>query len=249
MKIKLFALLGLILVVSMTVLSVFFRGVEQGHLSFEIAKALIQLGLVAIVGTAISWCVSEYQHEQARMDKARDHKQQGQIRARELDRQRHEYRDDLLNKTLSRTVSAYASAKRSRRLLRARVGITSDAPGLLTIVDYDHYMEAVNDAQLELESLKGDVRTSSVAFSKSTEIAAWLKSMEGYLGSVVKEYEGGRHRVATEGAGVRFDQFEKLCDFLGKAESGNGFKEKVVDPFHFIQEAIRADLLHPKLPK
>jgi len=110
-------------------------------------------------------------------------------------------------------------------------------------------MESVNDAQLELESLKGDVTTSAVAFSKTSEIAAWLGSMETYLGRVVKEYEAGRPRGASEAAGVCLDQLEKLRDFLGKADKGNGFKEEVIDPFHCVQKAIRADLLHPELPQ
>jgi hypothetical protein len=47
-------------------------------------------------------------------------------------------------------------------------------------------MEMVNDAQLDLESLKGDVKTSEPAFSQPDSLFRLFESMEKYLGNVVK---------------------------------------------------------------
>jgi hypothetical protein len=104
-------------------------------------------------------------------------------------------------------------------------------------------MAAVNEAQLELGSLKGDVKTSATALSEARNIEDQLKRMEGYLGSVVKEYEENRYLVAQSNPPIRFDRFKELCDYLGKASKGNGFKNRVVDPYHEVQRAIRNDLL------
>ncbi len=247
-KITLLTVLGFIFVAAVVSLVIFFRDAQEGHISFEVAKALLQLGAVAVIGTLVSMLLWEYQAEQTRLDEDRDRDHQAQVRARELARRRHEYRDELLTGTLARVVCAYSKAKKARRLLRARVGVSPGAPGWVALVDYDCYIGMVNEAQLELETLKGDVKTSAVAFSMASDIKEWLKSMERYLGGLIKEYEANRHLVAKEGIPMRFDQLKNLSDFLGKAEEGNGFKKDVIDPYHKIQEAIREDLLHPNLP-
>jgi hypothetical protein len=238
MRKRLFALLLVTFAVSVALLLLFFRGAVQGTLAFEAAKALLQLGVVAVVGAAVSWAMAEYQLEQSRRDKAA-----------ELDRQGYEYRDELLTTTLRRTVVAYTNAKKARRLLRAHIGVGTGAPGLVRVAEYDRYLEVVNDAQLDLESVKGDVRTSSPAFSNAQSIEDALKSMEQYLGHVVKEYEQHRHLVAQHSGGLQVAKLTKLSDFLARAEDANGFKESVINPCHAVQGAIRNDLLHPRLPR
>jgi hypothetical protein len=242
----LFAMLAVIFAVSATLLLVFFRGASQGTVAFEVAKALLQLGVVAVVGATVSWAVAEYQLQQSRLDKAEDIKHQDEIRAAELNRQRDEYRDELLTTTLRRVVIAYASAKKARRLLRAHVG--TGAPGLVRVTEYDRYLEMVNDAQLDLESVKGDVKTSAAAFSNAQSIFDALESMEQYLGHVVKEYEKHRNLVEQHTGGLQLASLETLSDFLAKAEEGHGFKKSVIDPYHEVQKKIRNDLLHPRLP-
>ena len=248
MRKRLFALLLVIFAISATLLVVFFRGAAQDTVAFEVAKALLQLGVVAVVGAVVSWAVAEYQLEQGRLDKTRDREHQEAVKAAELNRLRYEYRDELLTTTLRRVVVAYSSAKKARRLLRAHVGVGTGAPALVRITEYDRYLEMVNDAQLDLESVKGDVRTSAPAFSSAQSIERALESMEQYLGRVVKEYEEHRHVVEQHGAGLQLAKLTKLSDFLGSAQPGNGFKDSVIDPYHVVQGAIRNDLLHPRLP-
>jgi hypothetical protein len=214
MKKRLLALLLVIFVVSATLLLVFFRGASQGTVAFEVAKALIQLGVVAVVGAAVSWALAEYQLEQARHDNAQEREHQEDVKAAELRRKRYEYRDELLTTTLRRVVVAYASAKKARRLLRAHVGVGKGAPGLVRITEYDGYLEMVNDAQLDLESVKGDVKTSAAAFSDAQSIEGALENMEQYLGRVVKEYEEHRHLVEQQSGGLQLAELTTLSDFL-----------------------------------
>ncbi len=213
----------------------------------EVAKALLQVGVVSIAGPIVSWATTDYQSKQDRLEKKRDQRQRRQSKKRDLERQQSEYRDELLAGTLSRVVAAYAHTKRARRLLRARAGAVNGGPGLVQLEDYDRFLAVVNDAQLELEALKGDVNTSRVAFSDSHSVASLLGSMEEYLGKVVKEYERERHTV-KHSKGVLVAKLKMLSDFLAHSGNQNLFKLRVVDSYHNIQRIIRADLLHSKLP-
>lgn len=248
MKDRRFTLLAVVFFAAIAILILFFRDATQGTISFEVAKALLQIGVVAVFGAAVSWVMSAYQFEQARLDRTRERAHQELTKERDLERQRHEYRDDLLKETLSRAVSAYASTKKARRLLRSRVGSEGTGERRVRLTDYDWYMEAVNDAQLEFESLKCDVRTSSPAFSDGESIEAHLETMEQYLGRLIKEYEGNRHIAELESDGVPLALLARLTDFLAKAETKQGFKDSFIDPYHQIQGKIRKELLHPRLP-
>src|SRR5262249_18814090 len=194
-------LLVLLLASAATLLALFFRDVKQGDLAFEVAKALLQLGVVGVAGAAVTLAMN----------------------ATELDRQRLEYRDELLDMTLRHVVTAYANVKKARRLLRARVGIGSGGPGLVRIDDYDRYLELVNEAQLGLENLKGDVQTSARAFSYAEVIGQSLTDMEGYLGRLVKEYEAKRQLVTQNPAGLPFTGLPRLSDFLAQATPNGRF--------------------------
>jgi len=236
-KARLVVMLLSILLVTIALLRLYFRDAAQGTIAFEVAKSLLQLGVVAVVGAFVSWAMTEYQREQNSKDKERD-----------INRQRYEYREELLTSTLSRTVAAYSRTKTARRLLRARSGAAPGGPGLIRKDDYDRFMEMVNDAQLELESLKGDVKTSEPAFASADSVLCCFKSMEKYLGKVVKEYEESRHTISDSKSSVDVRQLGALSDFLGPAK-GSLFKSEVIDPYHDVQDFIRKDLLHPKLPR
>ena len=225
-KARLVVMLLSILLVTIALLRLCFRNAAQGTIAFEVAKSLLQLGVVAVVGAFVSWAMTEYQLAQSR----------------------YEYREELLTSTLSRAVAAYSRAKRARRLLRARSGAAPGGPGLIRLDDYDRFMEMVNDAQLELESLKGDVKTSEPAFASADSVFCFFKSMEEYLGKVVKEYEMTRHTIPDSNSSVQVRQLEALSDFLGPANASL-FKREVIDPYHKVQDFIRKDLLHPKLPR
>jgi hypothetical protein len=237
MKVRLVVILLFIAVVTFAVLVMFFREATQGTMAFEIAKSLLQLGVVAVVGAIVTLAMTDYQLEQNRMEKDRDR-----------DHQRYEYREDLLTSTLSRTVSAYSRAKMARRLFRARAGAVVGGPSLVRLDDYDRFMEIVNDVQLQLEALKGDLKSSKPAFSNADSLFSHYKSMESYLGHVVKEYEGARHRFPELTSTVPIADLKDLSDFLGPTTETCKFKKQVVNPYHEIQKAIRADCLYPKLP-
>jgi K+-sensing histidine kinase KdpD len=208
-------------------------------LEMEIAKALLQLGVVSIVGVATSVLVFEYQRARNNTDKERD-----------LERRKLEYREDLLKSTLSRAMACYSQAKKARRMFRAKGRQRYESMNIDIVVpeEYDRCLETINDAQLELENLARDVRNSAVAFSNADALVQAIRSMETYLSVLVGEYEIKRGTQSLRQEKLMLDDLPELNDFLLPADDSR-FKPQLIIPYHKVQEVIRNDLLHPNLPR
>ena len=207
-------------------------------LEMEIAKALLQLGVVSVAGVVLSILVFEYQRARNNADKQH-----------EVERRALEYREDLLKATLSKAMSCYSQAKKARRLFRAK-GLYRYEDMSIDIVipdEYDKCLESLNDAQLELENLARDVNNSQQAFSHPTKIVKSLRTMENYLSDLVGEYEKKRGTDLLREEKIDLEQLPLLCNFLVTA-SQSRFSPELIEPYHEVQEAIRQDLLHPRLP-
>jgi hypothetical protein len=209
---------------------------EANTLKFEIAKAILQLGVVSVIGAIVSLFTFEFQRARQLADKER-----------EIDHKNLEYREDLLKSTLARMTAAYSAVKKARRLLRARAILSRDRPAPCVLgKPYDSYMDVVNDAQLEVENLARDIHTSAPAFSDSKSLVAELYAIDFYLGTLISEYENTRGEFEGEEPEKALGELAALQEFIGRAKGGP-FKEHVIVPYHKIQKAIREDLLHPQL--
>ena len=228
--------LSALVVVSVSLLLLFFRGSADGTLSFEVAKALLQLGVVAVVGAVVSLLIFEYQRERETIDKDRDR-----------NRKSLEYRETLLLSILSRATDAYGRAKKARRLLRGRATVVKDSASAILADQYDRCFDMLNDAQLELEDIARDVETSGKAFSQPKVLIAQLRLMESYLGTLIGEYEKLRRRFSGDPPSLPLRTLSLLKDFLEPANSSD-FMPQMVVPYHDVQKRIRGDLLHPNLP-
>lgn len=215
----------------------------------EIAKAVLQLGVVSVVGAAVSTLVLEHQRAGQKFDRDREHERDRTERAQEQDRKRLEYREDLLKATLAKTMASYNSVKRARRLLRARAIVARLNSDQLEVLaePYDEYMELINDAQLDFENLARDVETSKRAFSSPEKLVTALRAMDECLGDLVTEYETVRRRFRETAPRMALDDLPLLAAYLGPTR-GSDFERRVVHPYHEVQKEIRADLLHPQLP-
>jgi hypothetical protein len=245
-------LVGLFLA-SVTILWLFFRDAQADTLNFEVAKALLQLGVVSMVGVVISLFTFEYQRERKLLDKELDESRE--VQSRKLD-----YREDLLKTTLAKTTAEYSTVKKSRRLLRARAikvetkgGSQLDEEGeeeatFVLGAEYDSQMDMVNDAQSEIESLVGDVQTSARAFTNPDALVEKLRSMESYLGNLIEEYETERRgfglQETTLGGQRELSELPQLADFISYKRSK--FRTRFVNSYHGVQKGIRADLLYPQ---
>jgi hypothetical protein len=93
------------------------------------------------------------------------------------------------------------------------------------VTEYDRYLEMVNDAQLDLESVKGDVKTSAAAFSNAQSIFDALESMEQYLGRVVKEYEEHRNLVEQRTGWLPTHKSHNTLRLLGESRGREQIQE------------------------
>ena len=150
----------------------FFHNATQGTLPFEVAKSLLQVGVVAIAGAVISTLTFEYQHNRLdaekkadikrlssekerdlirqEAEKKRDLERQSIEKQRDLERKSFEYREGLLMSTLASTMDAYSRTKKARRLLRARARVFQAGRAIILAEQYDLYIDWINDAQLGL---------------------------------------------------------------------------------------------------
>ena len=201
----------------------------------EVAKALLQVGVVSVVGAVVSMFVFEYQRERQNADKNRD------FRKKSI-----EYREELLKTVLSRAMDCYSQTKRARRMFRARGLQRLDDLAVVDPEEYDKCLDSINDAQLELENLARDVRNSGPAFTNPELIVRNLRAMEKYLSDLIGEYERQRGTLMLREGKVMLDELTYLNQFL-IAASQSSYKPDFIIPFHEVQQAIRSDLLHSNL--
>lgn len=234
---------------SLIPLGVFFSDASPETLEFEVAKSLLQVGVVAVTGGVISLLVFEYRNGRLEDEKQQEVKRQQFEKQRDLERKQVEYRDELLRSTLSQAMNAYSQTKKGRRLLRSQaLEIQDDDTEELVLANrYDAYLEAIIDAQLALENLARDVETSARAFSQSGTVRRSLWDMESYLSDLIGEYEYERKRFSD--GRLALDRLPRLKDFLLPAEEGSRFKPQFVAPYHKVQRLIRGDLQHTSLPE
>lgn len=237
----LLALLALLLIGSVAwFVQIYDRRPTNGTLDFEIAKTLLQIGVVSVAAALVALLAKHYERSVERQQRTRD-----------ANRTELRYREDLLKETVRRITAAYNQAKKARRKMRARGTNRSATPRLIVLAHYDECMAELNDAQLELETIIQDVRTNHEAFPSAKAIRAALKSMEDYLAELNGEYEKKRPRCGPEVTEVPFDEMEWMSDFTGKAKTRDAEGNKVPSQFKRdfakghseARKAINQDLL------
>jgi hypothetical protein len=233
----------------------------------ELIKSLLQVGVVAVIGAVISLVTNHHQRQREQVEKEREYKRAQEEKERERTRAqeekereriraqeekereraaaRWEYREELLKRILDRAMSKYSAVKKARRLLRAR-GRTGSTPEQLVVASvYYAQIDAINDAQLEFEHLRRDVVTSRQAFSDPDRLIEALETMESYLHSLLDEFKVA-FQAFGENATARLSDLPALRMLI--TEGKTDFYGRFVVGFHTVQETIRADLLHVKLP-
>jgi hypothetical protein len=195
----------------------------SSELSFEIAKAGIQLLAVAILGGAVAQAF------------------------RSLDTHREELRrvDADRAATIDKLWDAYLKSKAVRRRLRAAGFGTGKPTHTVTAkqsADFQTQMELLNDAQLELELLKEDVDNNDLIFGDDWKyIADQIRVAEKYLRKVIHDWEenGAKVQDGADSAAVTAS-LENMNNFLGKSASDTGGIESLSDPIHKAVRRIRS---------
>jgi hypothetical protein len=228
-------------------------------LDYELAKTLLQMGAVSVAAAIVSLLAFNYQHrtqasqreletERERRhrtaEKDRDERRQEMRQNAELKARRADYVDELLKSTLSRVTESYNAAKRARRQLRALARYENDSGEMMVRASvYDEWMARLNDAQLDLESVKRDVDVSRGAYPSAKEMFVCLKRMEDYLRAVRKEYEEARWQADGD---LPLNPLERLVDFIGKKKASKAFSEELQDQYAELRQMVRSNLLNAR---
>ena len=207
------------------------RGVDKDSLEMEFAKALLQVGVVSVAGTLLSVLVFNHQREAANRKDA--------VLVTE---KRLQARDEILKGTISRVTHVFGATKRARRTVRA-LGLRRMAEGALVRLErYDGCLADVNDAQLELEAIKSDVKTSGPLYPSSQQLTSALRDMEQYLGALIEEYETVRAGLSDGTAEFPLERVPRFADFVGTTK-GSEFATKFSGGHDQARASIRSDLL------
>lgn len=198
---------------------------DQAKLKLEISKTAIQFLSVSVLGGLFA-------HLYRSLDRERRVKQAV-----------HGYREAFLRSLLD----VYRAVKRTRRCLRA-IGLVKPASDEEVRGQEDHLqakwkacfeqMMFLEEQQLALEELHGEIGHFPDSFTNKEELRASLETMEQYLRGILKKFEG----IAGAGAGFQeLKEVDELVRFTGK--SVLGFKAGFSKPVETALARIRADLL------
>jgi hypothetical protein len=196
---KLATPLFIILIVSVlgVWLVTYFYPPKSEQLGIELAKALLQIATVLILGQLVSMWIEDTRYKRQRSDQQRDQDRIDAEARKERERQQINAVNEFRKETLDKFIETYSVAKKIRRLLRATSLISSDDENSKDIKvnrdAYDKKMQVINDVQLELEAIKQEIQTSietaSNVFTNPAALKDHVSSMESYLRKIVTEYE------------------------------------------------------------
>ena len=142
-------------------------------------------------------------------------------------------------------MARYSAVKKARRVLRAR-GVTGNAPDEHVLADaYYAQIDVLNDAQLEYENLRRDVDTSRRAFTNPDQLVTALEAIDSYLRTLLSEYELA-FRAFRDADSARLSELPAMKGFLHHGTST--FHHQLVYGIHTVQDTLRGELLHLKLP-
>jgi hypothetical protein len=166
---------------------------------------------------------------------------------RDFERRRKEWlaRRDLLRADLTvGLLNLYSKAKGTRRRLRASVRVEIARVKTIDTEKYDELLERVSYIQLGLERYKAEAEAGERVGILPKLVSGDLKSMEGYLGKMVKEWEGVR---PTAGANIDVTNLPRLSDFIGQSHE-SAFQTQFVRPYHNVALAV-AEQIEKDLPR
>jgi hypothetical protein len=176
---------------------------RREDLTFEIAKAAIQVVPLAFFGVVVGELV----------------------RRRDADRARKQQRVDFLRSFLSDVVLSYNRTKAIRRTLRG-AGVGPTGHGKISDDDLhqlDAQLLALSDTQLDLERLKRSAEANGVVFGSSRTVPDALRGLEKYVNDVVKEWESRRPGLRRGVDNDTFRSWTSFWAFLSDKETGGSF--------------------------
>ena len=218
----------------------YFYPPERKQLGIELAKALIQIATVLILGQLVSMWIEDARYKRQKGDeqKEREHQQTEAV-------------NDFRKEVLYKLIETYSEAKKIRRLLRAQcfIPVSNSQQQNAAKVHrdiYDKQMQNVNEVQLGLEAIKQEINTSietsSGVFSSPGLLKSHVDSMESYLRKIVKEYEENLRYFEGDPPALALSKLKKLGEFVGPSDASE-FNIEFVVKYHLALSSVRGDIL------
>jgi hypothetical protein len=195
------------------------------ELPFELAKALLQVGVVALAGAFISFVAGEYTRQRERQ------RQEAESR-RERHRKEAENRDQFRRAMLQQLIDAYGAAKKARRILRAK----------RDVLIYDEQMMLISQVHLDLQTIEEQIDAAPYAFSNPDELTHHISEMTDYLRKLFYEHQDHFAQLTSDPPERTLDRLPRLADFVGPSE-GSKFRKKFRGGYKHVLRAIRGDIL------
>lgn len=198
---------------------------DRTVLLIEIAKTLLQIAFIVIVGGVVSILFKSFE---TRL---------------KGEKYLHDYKVDFLE----RLHSTYNAIKACRRSLRAsglsnRYGSLPKSMSEDQAYFYKEQMISLTEHQLNLEVLKKDIESFRGAFSNASQISSSLDAMEKYVRSITKDYEKKWVHLQRDMPNQQVIQFKHLIDFTGRYTDSE-FKTNFAEEYDQAVKLIRHDLM------
>jgi len=198
----------------------------------QVFRLTYQFFLFALLGGALSYFLKE-------LSIARQLKQDTLLK----DQEKRSIDNKKLREIHSELLGAYNKAKKVRRILRAKA-LTQDPKtkeDQVLLEQYDQQMEHLMDAQLVFETYAKRIKYNVIWFQTASNLEGNLKLIEGYLNSILKEYQEKRRTFSGEPSIKRLDDLSFLKEFIGPDEDwvlfDTGFKYPIRKALQALDEA------------
>jgi hypothetical protein len=182
----------------------------------------------------------------------REQKAENARRRRELDVEKQRAENEYRKEFLMHILRAYNGAKKVRRVLTAHRSDDKKIPCGV----YEAQMEALMDAQLELEIYKPDKREGPPnallpAFEnekKTGEISARVSELEKYLKNIIEDYDKGyegRYAEVKKKLGLNgpSSQMPLQClPDLHQFIETESFRKEFARPVHKLQKQVKEEI-------
>ena len=191
MKVRVLVALLCLFTVSMGAAYLFFRDASQGTLAFEVAKSLLQVGVVAIAGAVISALTFEYQRDRLDAEKRADIERLSSEKERDIERAAKEKERDLVRQ----------GAERERDLQRQAV-------------------EKQRDLERQAIEKQRDLERKSVEYREGLLISTLTSTMDAYSRTKkARRLLRARARVLqAAGAIILAEQYDLYIDWINDAQ-------------------------------
>jgi hypothetical protein len=202
---------------------------QRSDLWLEVAKAGLQLGVIVLVGGAVTYGFNFLESERA------------------TDVHHDEYRLGVIRNL----IESYNRIKSARRTLRAygfrKPQVPRPNAQQFTAEQVDAYrkqMLVLVEAQLKLEEISREIKAQPQVFKHSKALEVLIHTGESYVNKVIEEWEKcGVDVVTGAHAGHTTDVFDHLQNFLGDPGAQVGGIKTISKPIEEIQRLIQGQFL------